>query len=243
MSVGHADAARRQAGGTVGAHADGPSWHAFAVPLPRASPCDGCDARCCRGAYSIHLTLDDVARISSGLDLAPARFAASQPQVTPSATGFLLERGGRTHDLALGFRLPPDPEPGCMFLQDGRCSAYGVRPRACRRFPAAAEGGRVVAREGIVCGTARWAAAMGQRSWRAELEREQREVALHAVVVADWNARVERGGERPLPLERFLEHLEDAWSVVARLRETVRPSERAGGALLGRVREILAELP
>ncbi len=211
------------------------------MPVPRASPCDGCDARCCR-AYSVQLTIDDAGRLARALDVPIRRFAAHLPQPVRTETGFMLDRSARTHDLVLGHRAEPDPA-GCVFLEGGRCSVYRVRPRACRRFPAAAENGRVVAREGIVCGTARWAAAMGQRSWRAELEREQREVALHAVVVADWNARVERGGERPLPLERFLEHLEDAWSVVARLRETVRPSERAGGALLGRVREILAELP
>jgi Fe-S-cluster containining protein len=184
-----------------------------------------------------------VARLSRGLDLPPWRFAAVQPQPERTATAFLLEPGGPTHALVLGVRPPSDAEPGCIFLQGGRCSVYSLRPRACRRFPAAERRGKVVAREGIVCGTARWEGAMGRRSWRAELERERREVALHAVAVLAWNERIEQGRAGALELDHYLEHLEDAWSVVARLRETLPPRERSGEAFLGRVREILRELP
>jgi Fe-S-cluster containining protein len=212
------------------------------MAAPRSSPCERCDARCCR-SYSVHLTLDDAGRIARGLDVPMRRFAAHLPQPVRTATGFVLERGGRTHDLVLGYRPASEPERGCLFLEGGRCSVYALRPRACRRFPAAVQGGGVVAREGIVCGTERWAGAMARRSWRAELERERREVALHEVVVGAWNERIAAEGGEARALDRYLEHLEDAWRVVERLRGTLRPRERSGEAFLARVGDILRALP
>ena len=213
-----------------------------AMAAPGASPCHECDARCC-SAYSVHLTLDDTGRIAAGLDLPLRRFAAHLPQPAPTATGFLLEPGGRTHDLVLGHRPEGEAEQGCLFLEHGRCSVYRFRPRACRRFPAAAEGGRIVAREGTACGARAWAGCMTRRCWRAELERERREVALHEVAVRAWNEKVEGDGGGRRPLAAYLEHLEDAWSVVARLRRALRPRDRSGDAFLGRVCEILRCLP
>ena len=212
------------------------------MPLSRASPCDACDARCCR-AYAVHLTLDDVGRLADGLDLPLPTVIAHRPQPAPAATGFLLAPGGPTHDLVLGHRPPSDPEPGCHFLEAGRCAVYAIRPRACRRFPAAVADGRVVAREGIICGTAPWRDAMGQRSWRAELEHERREVAIHEVFVAVWNERIAGPGARPRSFEQFLDHLVDAHGWLARFRRALPHREQDGEPFLGRIREILRELP
>jgi Fe-S-cluster containining protein len=211
------------------------------MPLPRASPCDACDARCCR-AYAVHLTLDDVGRLADGLDVPSRTFAAPLPQRERSAVGFILEPGGPTHDLVLGQRPSSDPERGCMFLSGGRCSVYAHRPRACRRFPAARAGDRVVAREGIVCGTARWAEAMARRSWRAELERERRELAVHGVVVATWNERILDPAAGARSFADFLEHLADAHVWLARFRRALRHREQDGEPFLNRLREILREL-
>jgi Fe-S-cluster containining protein len=212
------------------------------MPLSRASPCDACDAGCCR-AYAVHLTLDDVGRLASGLDLPARTFAAPAPQPIATPSGFLLARGGPTHDLVLGHRPPSDPERGCLFLRDGRCSAYAHRPRACRRFPAAVAADRVVVREGILCATAGWEGAMDRRSWRAELERERREQAVHAVVVAAWNERVLDPGAGATGFEGFLDHLADAWGWLGRYRRALPHRERDGAPFLERLREVLTALP
>lgn len=212
------------------------------MALSRASPCDACDSRCCR-AYAVHLTLDDVGRLADGLDVHLHHFATASPQQAPSPTGFLLEPGGAAHDLLLGHRPPSDPERGCIFLRDGRCAVYPLRPRACRRFPATLDGDRVIAREGIVCGAAPWTEAMAWRSWRAELERERRELAVHGVAVAAWNERILGAGGGPRSLAQFLDHLADAHAFLARFRTALRHREQDGEPFLERVREILRELP
>jgi hypothetical protein len=101
----------------------------------------------------------------------------------------------------------------------------------------------VVAREGIICGTAPWRDAMARRSWRAELEHERRELAIHDVFVATWNERVLRPGARPPTFEAFLDHLVDAHGWLARFRQALPHREQDGEPFLGRIREILRELP
>ncbi len=210
---------------------------------PSTNPCDACDARCCR-IYLVHLTGEDAWRIATFLDAPIESFAASLPQAVRSGTGFVLEKDGPAHDLVLG--TSPGPDRRCSFLgEGGRCSIYRVRPRACSRFPARAEGGRVAAREGIACGPGAWSeAAMARRSWRAELEREVREIALHETVVAVWNERVLDGGDgASRTLADFLGYLGDAYGWLARFRRALRPRERSGAAFLERVGETLRDLP
>lgn len=212
------------------------------MPLPRASPCDACDARCCR-AYAVHLTLDDVGRLADGLDASLRSFVAPRLQREPDGAGFLLARGGPTHDLILGHRPSPDGGTACQFLEGGRCSVYRLRPRACRRFPAVVAGGRVVAREGIICGTAPWVEVMARRSWRAELEHERRELAVHVAVVAAWNDRFEDPAAGPRTFGDFLDHLESAYAWLARFRQALRHREQHGEPFLRHLREMVRALP
>lgn len=217
---------------------------------PAASPCEGCDARCCR-TYAVHLTGADAYRLATGTGLDMVRFLAYRPQVERTDVGFLLERGGPTHDLVLETARTGEPRSPCLFLGvdpetgAGRCGAYVHRPGACRRFPARrADDGRVLVRPGIVCPSGAWDAhPLHRLSWQVALAREQRDAELYAVVVADWNARVEAPGARPRTAEQYFDHLWDAYAWIAQLRRGLPPRDRAGPALLLRVASELREIP
>jgi Fe-S-cluster containining protein len=214
-----------------------------------ASPCDGCDARCCR-SYTVYVTGEDAFRIASGTGLPMVRFLGHVQQGERSDMGFLLEPGGVAHDLVLDQAPSPDPLKPCLFLRvgdggTGRCGVYPIRPGACRRFPAVRLGGGVGPREGIVCPEGAWEGhPMDRLSWRIALEREQRERELYAVVVSEWNARVEASGELgPRTFEAYLDHLSDAYRWISGMRRMLRPRDRAGPALLLRVGEGLRAFP
>lgn len=221
---------------------------------PPRTPCDGCDARCCR-SYTVHVTGSDAYRIASGTGLEMIQFVGYLPQAERTDTGFLLEPGGPTYDLILETAPSGDARKPCLFLRvdpqtgAGRCGIYALRPGACRRFPAmrldAAGDGAIGVRDGIVCPEGAWDGyPIDRLSWRVALAREERERELHAVVVAEWNARVEAARETaPRTVEQYLDHLSDAYRWITRMRHALRPRESAGPALLLRVGEALREFP
>ncbi len=214
------------------------------------SPCEACDARCCRW-YAVHVTGEDVLRLARGTGLPAAAFLSYLPQIDRTETGFLLDAHGPTHDLILGQAPSDDAQKPCVFLRvdaggGARCAVYPIRPGACRRFPAVrGEDGRVGAREDVVCPPGSWTAdPMDGLSWRVALERERRDRELYAVVVAEWNARVAAApGHGPRTCEEFLDFLADAYGWIDRLRDSLSVRERAGPALLLRVGEALREFP
>ncbi len=210
------------------------------------SPCDACDARCCR-TYAVQLTGDDVSRIAAGLGLAVQEFTAFTPQAARTETGFLLERDGPTHDLVLRADGAGVSPRACVFLRaaggrEGRCGAYASRPRACRRFPAMERDGAVAVRDEIPCATGAWEKSIRRRSWRAALERERREIALHAAIVAIWNERIGAAGAPPRTVLEFLDHLAEAYLFVTRLRGALLPRDRSGPVFVRRVAETLRQL-
>jgi Fe-S-cluster containining protein len=218
---------------------------------PSRSPCDGCDARCCR-SYTVHVTGADAWRIACGTGLDLVEFLGYLPQAERTDTGFLLDRGGPTYDLILETARADEARRPCLFLRVddatgvGRCGIYPFRPGACRRFPAVRlDGGRVGVRDGIVCPDGAWDGyPIDRLSWRVALAREQREAELYAVVVADWNARVEAAASHaPRTVEQYLDHLADAYAWITRMRHALPPRECAGPALLLRVGEALREIP
>jgi len=187
-----------------------------------------------------------------GLDL--VAFLAYVPQVERTGTGFQLEPGGPTYDLILETARTGDPLKPCLFLRvdeatgAGRCGIYPLRPGACRRFPAVRrEGGGVGVRDGVVCPEGAWEGhPMDRLSWRVALAREQRDAELYAVVVGEWNARVEaqpERGTRARTAEQYLDYLSDAYGWITQLRRTLSPRERLGPALLLRVGEALLGFP
>jgi Fe-S-cluster containining protein len=194
----------------------------------------------------VPLTGEDAWRLSRGSGISLHRLVACAQQHEPSAAGFLLASGGPTHDLVLAAQACHPMEP-CVFLLEedgrGRCGAYAFRPRACRRFPAVRTAGGVVSREGIVCPGGSWPdARMRRLSWRVALAREEREAALYAEVVADWNRRVVVRRAHAGALA-WLDHLAETYAFLVPWRAALRPSQRAGVTFLGRAREVLARLP
>jgi Fe-S-cluster containining protein len=221
----------------------------------KRQPCDGCDARCC-SSYAVHVTGEDAFRIARGTGLDMARFLAFRPQVERTDAGFLLERGAPTHDLVLETARTDDARKACLFLErdaatgEGRCGIYALRPGACRRFPAVRlddreGGGRVAVREGIVCPDGAWDCyPIDRLSWRVALAREGRDAELYAVVVGEWNARIEASRPNgPRTFEQFLDRLSDVYAWLAHLRRALPPRDCAGPGLLLRVGDALRELP
>jgi Fe-S-cluster containining protein len=193
----------------------------------------------------VPLTGEDAWRLSRGSGIPLHRLVACAAQYEPSAAGFLLAPGGPAHDLVLAAQACHPMEP-CVFLRDeggrGRCGAYPFRPRACQRFPAVRTAGGVASREGIVCPGGPWAATrMRKLSWRVALAREEREAALYAEVVADWNRRIVARGE-PAEALAWLDDLAETYAFLIRWRAALRPSQRTGAAFLARAREALAAL-
>lgn len=215
-----------------------------------SSPCDGCVARCCRW-YAVHVTGEDAFRIARGTGLAMVRFLSYIPQIERSDTGFRLDPDGPTYDLILDHAPSPDPMKPCFFLRmdpagRARCGVYPIRPNACRRFPAMwREEGGVRAREDVVCPPGSWTdRPMDGLSWRVALERERRDAELYAVVVAEWNARVEAARALgPRTFDDWLDHLSDAYGWISRMRRSLSPRDRLGPALLLRVGDALREFP
>jgi Fe-S-cluster containining protein len=220
---------------------------ASATRLP--SPCDGCDARCCR-SYTVHVTGADAYRIACGMGLEMVQFLGYVPEVERTDAGFLLEAGGPTFSLMLETARSDETRKPCLFLRVnpatgvGRCGIYPLRPGACRRFPAIRlDDGGVGARDDVVCPDGAWVGhPMDRLSWRVALAREERDKELYAVVVAEWNARVEAERGRPArTVEQYLDHLSDAYGWITRMRRALSPRESAGPGLLLRVGEALRE--
>jgi Fe-S-cluster containining protein len=214
------------------------------VTRPPASPCDACDARCCR-VYVVPLTGDDAFRLARATGVPLHRLVACAPQHEPEAPGFLLEPDGPVHQLVLAAQAGHPIAP-CAFLREeggvGRCGAYAARPRACRRFPAVREGRSIGAREGTPCPPGAWRGRMAALSWRVALAREEREAALWAEVVSDWNGRL-RARAAPKTVLAWLDHLAETYAFLVPWRAALRPSERRGAAFLARARYALASLP
>jgi Fe-S-cluster containining protein len=226
---------------------------AMAAATHPRSPCDGCDARCCR-SYTVHVTGSDAYRIASGTGLEMIQFLGYLAQAERTETGFLLQPGGPTYDLILETAPSGEPRRPCLFLRvdpetgEGRCGIYALRPAACRRFPAMrlhGPDGGIGVRDGIVCPDGAWDGyPIDRLSWRVALGHEEREHELYAVVVGEWNARVEAArGITPRTVEQYLDHLWDAYGWITRMRHALRPRDRAGPALLLRVGEALREFP
>lgn len=210
-----------------------------------ASPCDGCDGRCC-AVYVVPLTGEDAWRLAQGSGVPMHRLVACAPLPEPTPAAFLLAPEGPFHELVLAAQAS-HPSAPCPFLREEggrrRCGAYPFRPRACRRFPAVRAAGGVGAREGVACPEGAWAPErMRGLSWRVALAREERDAALYAEVVAAWNARV-LARAAPFTALAWLDHLAETYAFLVRWRSALGPRERAPAPFLARVREALRSLP
>jgi len=232
--------------------------------MATASPCDRCDGRCCH-AYLVRVTGYDAWVISSALRLPMEAFLSYLPEPEGSGGGFMLDRSGATHGLALGQR-PGERETACIFLRTlpdgrGRCSIYLHRPLVCRAFPAAFDGGRVAVREELVCPPGSWeTSAMALPVWRRQLLAVEMERAVDRLVVSRWNEQVRAGPADAIwPIREHFAFLAEAYGRIARPRGTtpgrgaaIVPLGRRGAPVVGgprwlevleRVRRALTGLP
>lgn len=230
--------------------------------MASASPCDGCDGRCCH-AYLVRVTGYDAWVISSALRLPMEAFLSYLPSPEGSGAGFMLDRSGVTHGLALGQR-PGERETACVFLRTlpdgrGRCSIYPHRPLVCRAFPAALQGDGVAVREELVCPPGSWEpSAMALPAWRRRVLAVEMERAADRLVVSRWNERVQAGpGDAVWPIREYFAFLAEAYGRVAPLLDPMRRRGTAPGAwgrvgapaagsprrreILDRVRDALAD--
>jgi valine--pyruvate aminotransferase len=80
--------------------------------------CTQC-GQCCTGAHGIiRVDADEIRALSDSLGMGAQDFKARYLYRIPN-----------------GFSIRERENGDCMFLRDGRCSVYGLRPRQCRTYP------------------------------------------------------------------------------------------------------------
>lgn len=85
--------------------------------------CTAC-GQCCSGGGVVYFTKEDLKNIQESLKTAP-----EQPSW---ASAFL--KGGVFREGKHGY-LEHDSSEDCIFLEEGRCSIYRLRPLQCRTYP------------------------------------------------------------------------------------------------------------
>ena len=187
-----------------------------------SAACGTCGA-CCR-SYVVTLFGEDVWRLSRGLRLAPEEFVLAHPQAEPTTDGFLFQRDGVMHGLALDkqgrFR---DTQP-CVFLLElgggqTRCGAYEHRPVVCRAYPMSLAAGRVGQRADALCPPGAWPGeSEALAAWRGPLQRLRMAWDVYAEVAARWNARVSSSPpEREFGLSEYLGYVLNVYDRIDRL--------------------------
>ena len=73
---------------------------------------------CCQGEGGIHLTTEEIDRISDFLNFSPRDFQKK----------FCLEKNGRIY-------IHIREDGYCHFSRDGKCSIHAVKPNPCRTWP------------------------------------------------------------------------------------------------------------
>ncbi len=73
---------------------------------------------CCRGEGGIHLTPEEIDRISDFLNFSPRDFLKK----------FCLEKNGRVY-------IHIRKDGYCHFSREGKCSIHTVKPSPCRKWP------------------------------------------------------------------------------------------------------------
>ena len=104
----------------------------------RARICLSCREKTCCSYYTVTVTTHDLLRIARTMQLMPSEFLTYQRTSDDDKGGFLLQRGGARHAMALAKRpASDDTSSPCVFLlrtndQHGLCSlgdlASGTMP-------------------------------------------------------------------------------------------------------------------
>lgn len=175
----------------------------------RARICLSCREKTCCAYYTVTVTTHDLLRIARTMQLIPSEFLTYQRTSDDDKGGFLLQRGGARHAMALAKRPASDETSSpCVFLlrtndQHGLCSLGDLRPAQCRTFPTYLANGvvGVVHKPGGCVRT--WSYGdIDVDDERRGLMRACDEDEAHHELVERWNARVQADG-RERPFEEF----------------------------------------
>lgn len=167
----------------------------------RARICLSCREKTCCSYYTVTVTTYDMLRIARAMQLAPSDFLTCQKTTEHDKGGFLLQRDGDRHAMALLKRPASDETASpCVFLlrtndQHGVCALGDLRPAQCRTFPTYLVNG-VVAVVHTPGGCVRtWSYGdIDVDEERRDLLRACDEEAAHRELVEQWNARVQADG-------------------------------------------------
>jgi Fe-S-cluster containining protein len=168
----------------------------FTPYQPHLAACELCPARCCR--LQVEASLPDAVEICSTLGL--PFFAALTIAPSDGAHSFPVEGDPRfvapgdgwpgRGEIVLGRK----PDGACGFLVEHqgywRCSAYGLRPSACRLYPfgwrrGQEEGGPFA----LLCPVPYAVTPAVERRFVEDFERGQHRWKIHDRLIAEWSQR------------------------------------------------------
>jgi Fe-S-cluster containining protein len=158
----------------------------------KQNPCRGCPGYCC-WQNLINLCGCDVWAIAANLRLKVTDFVAFAALNDENHYNFRLDSSDRTYCLALRMRELPDGSHRCLFALDlpanqVRCGIYPFRPIACRAYPLAFVGEKVMVKPWAMCPEDAWdASQLDLVYWREELGRHDMEFSIYACMVGSWN--------------------------------------------------------
>lgn len=210
--------------------------------------CSTCEGRCCY-EYVVPVSGHDVAVLAAATGLRPEQFivlvrdselSGESPEqartgVMPSGgDGVRLVADGPLLSLVLDKKQRSAERAPCIFLLElrpglARCGVYAHRPMVCAAFPFAFHHGSIAPRDDALCGADAWAlAALDLPALRGRVLRAELEWAVHRVVAAHWNERVDKADDSGQPRlfspTELFDYLLDAYARIAQVRAAYSPS-------------------
>lgn len=184
----------------------------------RESICAGCDRRLCCYHYRVTITGFDLWRISKTLDVPARQFVMYTKPAEAGGASFLLAPGGDAFELVLAKTAEPRRRGGCLFLvrtRGGahRCGLGELRPDACARYPAyfQEDGLLRVINNPDGCWRSWSVHELDPGEERRRHEEHERHKEEYRGIVAEWNAKVDRG-RRTYRFADYCDYLENRYA-------------------------------
>ena len=175
---------------------------------PIATPCDKCDAKCCK-FYTVTITAFDLARLvefrkrefchrQNGVLLRHEAQSASLDFVTYKPASevrstmdhpFFLRKDGRLGEYFMC--LKRDPEETCVLYSGGHlCSVHPARPLVCRIYPfRETETGAIGYKKKHRCPVEWKKSAKLVEEVKKKLAKQARELSEYGKICREWNAK------------------------------------------------------
>lgn len=204
-----------------------------AASQSRSCPCTGA---CCH-RYLVNLCGYDVWLVATQLRLRPEEFVVAFSHADPQLGGFQLQRGGKSHGLALdkrrwGSRGKASQRGPCIFLTrmtNGieRCGIHAIRPVACRVYPMSMRNDELTQRSDALCPAGSWVLSEQQKTeWHRWVNHGRMQFDIYAEVLSRWNARVDAAAETAyFSILNFLAYLLNAYDRIERVVERLDTAE------------------